>query len=272
MLNAVAVMLTIALLLAVLGWLIGGVGWLIMLGALGLFLNIPAYLLSDRLVLGSFRLIALEDPGVLAMVEKLALDTQVSKPRVLVTDAEQPNCFSVGRHKNKTTIVVTRGLLSLEKEEIEAALGHELGHIRNRDTLPMTIGAAVGMVLSGLANRGYWSLFAVEERRQGNILWMIPILILAPLGALFVKMSVGREMEHRADYTSVMLTGNPKAMASALRKASAAAAERPLARAPVYASHLFMVNPHRRDWFSGLFNCHPPVERRIEILEGMRLG
>jgi heat shock protein HtpX len=272
MLNAIAVTLAIALVLAILGWLAGGAGWLMMLGGIGVFLNIPLYFLSGRMILGRFRVSHLKKPEILAMVEKLALDAQVKPPRVFVMDAEQPNAFSVGRHKNKAAIVVTMGLLGLEREEIESVLAHEFGHIRNRDILPMTLGAALGMVFSWLANRGYWSLFSVGERRQGNVLWMIPILILAPFGALFVRLSVDRSVEPRADYTSVMLRANPRAMASALRKASAAAGRKPVTGTPVYASHLFLVNPYRRDWFTDLFNCHPPVERRIEVLEGMRPG
>ncbi|MFH1294701.1 MAG: M48 family metalloprotease [Candidatus Aenigmatarchaeota archaeon] len=271
MLNAFMVMLSLEILLSTIGWLFGGIPLLLILAFVGVFINALVFLMSGSIMIRALKAKPFNEPDILSMIETLSIDAQVKLPDLMVMNNDVPNALCVGRHKDKATIIITSGLLTLERAEIRAMLGHVIGLIRNRHVFPNTIGAVVGMVFSWPANRGYWALFSINEQRKGNLLWMLPILIFAPLGAIFVKMSVERTMTNRADYTSVMLRNDPKTMASALRKASAFIRNNPMV-GPVYASNLFIINPFKRDWFTELFDCHPYIERRIEILEGMRLG
>lgn len=272
MLNALMVMLSIVLILSVVGWVVGGVPFMILFGFIALLLDATLYILSTGIVLRSLKAKPFDDPVISSMVENLALDCQIKKPGLMIIESDLPNALCVGRHKNKGVVVITRGLLELPREEVRSMIGLVMGLMRNRNIPSATVGAAVGAFFSWPANRGYWHLFSVGgERRQGNMFSMIPILIFAPIGALFVKLSVERGMYERGDYTSVMLKNHPKHLASALRKATFAV-RGGLYPGPVYTANLFAAKPFKGDWFTDLFDCHPYIERRIEILEGLRLG
>jgi len=269
MLNAVIVVLAMEVLFGAVGWLLGGIVLAAVAVAVGFFLGVLAYLYSASAPVRWYKAKPLEDAEILAAAKALALDARVKAPSMLAVDTDAVNSFSVRRYRGAPAIALTRGLLSLGKPEVHAAIAHELAHLRNRDTAELSFGAAVGLAFAWLAERGYSALFSAGERRGASILWMLPVLILGPLGALFVRLSCGRAIEFRADYMGAMLTKDPKSMASLLRKASAAEKSR---LGPVCGSNLFLVPPLRRDWFTHLFDCRPPVERRIESLEGMRLG
>lgn len=269
MLNSVVVLLALEALFGFIVWLIGGTVAAALAIAIIFVLAVLAYVYSGSAPVRWYKAKPLEDPEIKAIADALALDARVKPPSVLVVENETINSFAVRRYHGNAAIALTRGLLSLEKQEIKAAIAHELVHISNRDTPELAFGAAVGMAFSWLAERGYAALFSTGERKTASILWMLPVAILGPIGAFFVRASVGRGIEAKADYMGAMLVKDPKSMASVLRKASIAEKKR---IGPACGTNLFIVTPFKRDWFTRLFDCHPPVERRIETLEVMRLG
>lgn len=271
MLNAILVMLALDIVLSVVGWIFGGIPMLLAFGFASILIDAILYLASPSIVLRVLKAKPLSNPDLESMVENLALDCHMKVPKIMMMDSHIPNVACVGRSKTKSYVVVTRGLMELERGEIRAMIGHSMGLIRNRNVFPNTLAAALGMIFSWPANRGYWALFSINDSRKGNLFWMVPILIFGPIGGFFAKMAAETGMSKRADYTSVMLKNDPREMASALRKASAIAREKP-AVGPVYTLNLFVFSPFKRDWFTNLFDSHSYLERRIEILEGLRLG
>ena len=252
------------------GFLLGGILGMGVTLALAILINFISYWYSDRIVLRMYRAVPSSRKELDGMVERLAVEAKIPKPRVYEIKAEVPNAFATGRNPKNAVVVVTDGLLQLSSDEIEGVLAHELGHIRNRDILVSTIAATIAGAIAYLAQIGYYSLFMGQGQRrdQGNAISLILIVIFAPLAALLVRMAISRSGEYRADRTGALLTKNPGGLASALRKISAYAEKRPL-RGSSATSHMWIVNPFHRDWFTSLFSTHPPIEKRIERLEEM---
>jgi heat shock protein HtpX len=186
---------------------------------------------------------------------------------IVPTKPDIMNAFATGRNPSHSAIAVTRGLLALNDDEIEAVVAHEISHIRNRDTLVSTIAAVLAGAVSYLAQIGYWSLFArSDSREQANVIGLFLIIFFAPIAAMIVRLAISRSREYGADYMGVVLTKKPKSLISALTKISDVAREHTL-RGSSATSHMWIVNPFHKDWFTGLFSTHPPVKERIKRLE-----
>jgi heat shock protein HtpX len=190
-------------------------------------------------------------------------------PRVYVADNPQPNAFATGRNPEHAAVCVTTGLLqTLSREEIAGVMAHELGHVRNRDTLTMTITATIAGAISMLAN---FAFFFGGNRDNNNPLGFVGILIaaiVAPLAALLVQMAVSRTREYSADRAGAEISGQPRALASALAKISNAAHRIPnmAAERNPASAHLFIVNPLSGARMDNLFSTHPATENRIAAL------
>ena len=150
--------------------------------------------------------------------------------------------------------------------EIEAVLAHEMGHIKNRDTLVATAAAVLAGSISFIAQIGYWSIFIGDRQDQTNILGLLAIMIFAPLAAILIRLAISRSREYSADYTGVMISKKPKSLVSALTKISHSTREHSLSGSSA-TSHLWIVNPFHKDWFTGLFSTHPPIKKRINRIE-----
>lgn len=252
------------------GFLLGG-----LLGALialifAFVINFFSYWYSDRMVLRIYGAQRLEDPEINSIVEKLARDAKIPKPRVYRIDEDSPNAFATGRNPQNSAVAVTRGLKKLNKKEIEAVLSHEMGHIRNRDTLIQTVAATIGGAVAFLAQMSYYSLLLGGRRRGAeSLLGVVFIVIFAPLAAFLIRMAISRNREYKADYTGATISRKPGALASALRKISSSCHSKPI-KGPSATSHLWIINPFESDWFTGLFSTHPPIEKRVEKLEEMK--
>lgn len=272
MINTVILLGTLTGILLVVGLLLGGILGMTVALILAFAINFFSYWYSDRIVLRIYKAKPLDDPGINNIVKRLALNARIPKPRVYIIPEDAPNAFATGRDPKHSAVAVTKGLLDLEKEEIEGVLAHEVAHIRNRDTLIQTLAATIAGAVAYIAQISYWSVFLGGGRRGGeSLLGLILIIIFAPLAALFVKMAISRQREYRADWAGAAITRNPRGLASALRKISSYVSRRPM-KGPSATSHLFIVNPFRGDWFTNLFATHPPIEKRVEKLEEMRLG
>lgn len=270
LLNTTILLGTLTGILLAVGWLIGGfIGMTFALG-FSLIINFVSYWYSDKIVLRIYKAKPLDNPKLKQVIERLAIDAKIPAPRLYIVNTDVPNAFATGRDPHHSVIAVTRGLVqSLNEEELEGVLAHEMGHITNRDILVGTMAATIAGAIAYLAQIGYWSMFF--GRRNDGMFGMILIVIFAPLAAMLVKMSISRSREYKADYTGALLTKNPKGLASALHKIESVALKHPVKGSSATA-HMWIVNPFKRDWFSNLFATHPPMTQRIARLQQLEVN
>src|SRR5436189_4421568 len=269
-----------AILLAGLTALFMGVGYLIGGGSgalIALFvaagMNLASYWNADQLVLsmhGAQEVDARAAPDLVQLVGELANRAGLPMPRVYVMDNPQPNAFATGRNPEHAAVAVTTGLLQmLSREEVAGVIAHELAHVKNRDTLTMTITATIAGAISMLAQFG---LFFGGQRDNNNgpgIIGSIAMMILAPFGAMLVQMAISRTREYAADDLGARICGQPMWLASALSKIANAAHQVPnmeAERNPATA-HMFIINPLSGHGVDNLFTTHPSTENRIAALE-----
>jgi heat shock protein HtpX len=198
----------------------------------------------------------------------------IPMPKMYVIPTDSPNAFATGRNPKHASVAMTEGILNLlNDEELEGVLAHELGHVRNRDILISSVAATLAGTITMLARMGYWaSLFGGmgdrDDRDRGGGLMALLMLILAPIAATLIQLAVSRSREYQADATGAQVTGNPYALASALKKLDADSKRVPLQASPSTA-HLFIVAPLLGGvTFGNLFSTHPPIAKRIERLTG----
>ncbi len=239
-------------------------------------MNFVSYFFSDKIALAMYRAqpVTREQlPRVYNVVERLTQKVGLPMPKIFVIPTDSPNAFATGRNPSHASVAVTQGILELlTDEELEGVLAHELGHVRNRDILTGSIAATLAGAITVLARMAYWgALFGGmgdrEERNRGGGLGALFMLILAPIAAMLIQLAVSRSREYEADHTGAEFTGNPYALASALRKLDAYSKRIPMAASPSTA-HLFIVQPMLGVDFASLFSTHPPIAKRIERLTG----
>ncbi len=255
----------------VVGVLLGGRGGMMMALVFAIGTNIFAWWNSDRMALAANDAQEVDErqaPELFSLIRELAARAQIPMPRVYVIESEQPNAFATGRNPQHAAVAVHTGLIHmLTREELAGVLAHELAHIKNRDTLTMTISATLAGAISSIA---HWGMFFGGGRRNGTgIIGTLALAILAPIAAGIVQMAVSRSREYVADAAGAEICGNPRWLARALAKISAGAQAIPNERAeanPAMA-HLFIVNPLSGRGVDNLFSTHPNVENRIAALE-----
>ncbi len=256
-----------------LGALIGGESGMLIALAIAGAMNLYAYWNSDKAVLsmaGAREVDARSAPDLVRIVHQLADGAGMPRPRVYVVETAQPNAFATGRNPQNAAVAATTGLLqNMTREEVAAVMAHELAHIRNRDTLIMTITATMAGAISMLAN--FAMFFGGDRDRPGGMIGAILMMILAPLAAGLVQMAISRSREYQADRVGAEICGNPLWLASALRRLEALAQriDNPAAERNPGVAHMFIVNPlhaHARD---KLFATHPATANRIAALEAL---
>jgi heat shock protein HtpX len=199
-------------------------------------------------------------------------------PKLYIIPEDAPNAFATGRNPRNGVVAVTEGLLRvLDRREVGAVIAHELGHIKNRDTLIMAIAATFAGALSMLANAAmFGSLFggnqSSEDEDRGSPLAGLLGVMIAPIAATLVQMSISRSREFLADEAAARYTGAPLALASALRKIEAWSREFPMQSGMPATAHLFIHNPFSAEGVATLFSTHPPTEQRIARLQAMASG
>ncbi len=242
-------------------------------------MNFVSYFFSDKLALAMYRAQPVtreELPRAYEIVERLTQRIGIPMPKIYVIPTDSPNAFATGRNPNHASVAVTQGILNLlNDEEMEGVLAHELGHVRNRDILISSIAATIAGAITFLARMAAWGamfggLGGRDERERGGGLGALFMIILAPIAAMLIQLAVSRSREYAADATGAHFTGNPYALASALRKLDSYSRRVPLPATPSTA-HLFIVQPFLGmgglNWAS-LFSTHPPIAKRIERLTG----
>jgi heat shock protein HtpX len=272
----------LTVLLVFVGRLMGGPSGAAMAFALALLMNLGAYWFSDKLVLAMYRAKPLGEadaPQVHRAVRGIAARDRIPMPKLYWIPTKTPNAFATGRSPKHAAVAVTSGLLEImSEEELKGVLAHELSHVKNRDTLVMSIAAAIAGAIAMLAHWARWGLIwggGDRERRGGNaaaqLVALLAVAVLAPLAAALVQLAISRTREYGADETGARLTGNPHGLASALEKLDAAVHAHPLPNANPATAHLFIVNPLSADAIARLFSTHPPVAERVRRLRTMRL-
>lgn len=269
-------LLTVLLVFA--GRLIGGNVGMAFALVLAVVMNVSAYWFSDRIALSMARARPVTDaeaPELYKIVRRLAQTAGLPMPRVYVIEQAAPNAFATGRDPEHAVVAVTAGILDIVSErELTAVLAHELGHVRNRDTLVMAVVASIAGAISFLAQMAQWSLFfgghrgEDEEGGGGNIVGLLVGIIVLPIAAMLVQLAISRSREYGADDAGAELSRDPLALASALRKLDAYSKRVPLAVNPG-VSHLFIVQPLIPGAFATLFSTHPPIEARVARLQRM---
>lgn len=275
-----AVLLTaLTMFLLLMGQVFGGRQGMIMALGLAVVMNFVAYFFSDKIAImtsGAVPVTREQLPRVYATVERLTQKANLPMPKLYVIPSPSPNAFATGRNPHHASVAVTEGILNiLNEDELEGVLAHELGHVRNRDILIASVAATLAGAITMLARMGYFAaLFGGgsrddRDRGGGNAFVALLMMILAPIAALLVQMAVSRSREYAADATAARFTGNPYALASALRKLEQYSKRIPL-QASASTAHLFIVKPMLGGMdFSTLFSTHPPIPDRIARLTGM---
>ena len=251
------------------GWALGGSIGLIGALIFALLINGFSYWFSDSLVLRMYGAKPFHDRRVVSIAERLARDAKIPTPKLYIVESSQPNAFATGRDPSHSAIAMTRGILALEDDELEAVLAHETAHIAHRDILVSSIAAVLAGAVSFLAQMAYFSFFG-RQRENANIIGIVLVVIFAPLAALIVRLAISRSREFKADMGGALLTKRPESLISALRKISGAVSHNPMG-GNAATSHMWIVNPFRGNWFVSLFATHPPLEARIEHLEELKV-
>jgi heat shock protein HtpX len=250
----------------------GGTGMVIALG-FGLATNLFAYWNSDRLALAAHHAVEVDErtaPELVQMVRDLSQRAGLPMPRVYLIDNPQPNAFATGRNPENAAVAATTGLLHmLSRDEIAGVMAHELAHIKNRDTLIMTVSATVAGAIATLAQFGF--LFGGRGDERPNPIVMLATALLAPIAAMIIQMAISRSREYDADRMGAAISGQPLALASALARIAGGVAQIPnpdAERRPATAS-LFIINPLSGQGVDNLFSTHPATENRIAALHAL---
>ena len=267
---------TLTAIFLAMGSVVGGETGLIIAFVMALAVNGFSLWKSDTMVLkmhGAEQVDAQSGGQYYAIVQGLAERAGLPMPRVYVMQAPQPNAFATGRNPANAAVCASTGLLEmLTPEEIAGVLAHELAHVKNRDTLTMTVAATIGGAISMLAQWLQFSyIFGGSRGGQGgpNRIAMFASMLLAPFAAMLVQMAISRSREYQADRLGAMICGNPLWLASALQKINSAVRRipNPTAEAIPASAHLFIINPLTGRGLDSLFSTHPSTENRVAELE-----
>lgn len=253
------------------GWLLGGMGGAAIAFVVALAMNGYAYWNSDKLALrmhNAERISRATMPDFHDMVEALAARAGLPTPDIYIIRSDQPNAFATGRDPENAAVAATTGLIKLlSREEVAAVMAHELAHIRNRDTLIMTISATIAGAIGFLAQFAFF----FRDNRAGGLIGALLVMILAPLAAGLVQMTISRTREYAADRAGAEICGDPLWLASALRRIGeySGRVEMPSAERNPASAHLFIMNPLSGRGADPLFSTHPSMANRIAALEEM---
>ena len=270
---------TLTGILVAVGGLIGGAGGAALFLVLAGVMNFAAYWFSDKMALrmaGAKEVMEAQEPHLFAMVREVAEASRMPMPRVYVIETDSPNAFATGRNPQHGVVAVTTGIRRLLTDrELRGVLGHEMGHVKNRDILTSSIVATIAGAIQMIAQvMMFSSIFGGRRNENQNPLLMLVAILIAPIAATLIQLGISRTREYAADKTGAEVTGDPEALASALEKLQRGVENRPMEETPAQeaVAALYIVKP-----FAGggggmakLFSTHPPLEERIRRLRAMR--
>jgi heat shock protein HtpX len=263
---------TLSGLLVVIGALIGGPSTAALFLGFALLINLGSYFFSDKMALAMSRAKPVsesEAPKLYETVRELTTRADLPMPRLYVIPQDQPNAFATGRNPQHAAVAVTRGILSLlSPEELRGVLSHELAHVKHRDILIQSVASAIGAAITYLAYMFMW--FGNDDESPLSLLAAsFALVLLAPLAATIIQLSISRQREYAADAGGAEICGNPESLASALLRLEQGAAQMPM-QVNQAAEPLYIVKPFSSKGIAGLFSTHPPIEERVKRLRQMR--
>ena len=257
------------------GGLIGGHSGMLIALVIAGGMNFISYWYSDKIVLAMYRAQPVEEsqaPGLYRIVRRLTEKAGMPMPKVYIIPTDSPNAFATGRNPQHAAVAATAGILRLLKEdELEAVMAHELTHVANRDTLISTIAATIAGAITYVAHWLQWTAMfggSSDDDEHGSLAGTLVLALLAPIAAILIQMAISRSREYAADDGGGRLSGDPIALANALRKLEQSVKVRPLAHGNPATAPLFIVNPFHGG-IAHLFSTHPPMEKRIERLQSL---
>lgn len=262
--------------LLLLGNAIGGQNGIFIALIMAGFMNFFSYWYSDKIVLSMYGAQPVDkNTHLYQLVEKLAKSADLPMPKVYIINEAQPNAFATGRNPKNAAVAVTRGLMDLVDDyELAGVIGHELGHVHNKDILISTVAATMAGAIAFLANMAKWAAIFGNHRDNedggSNPIALIGIAIFAPLAAMLVQMAISRTREYKADRFGAKVSGNPLYLANALRKLDMYSRRIPMPNAAPATENMFIVSPLAGSKMANLFSTHPSTEDRIRKLEEMR--
>ncbi|MFA6350665.1 MAG: zinc metalloprotease HtpX [Candidatus Omnitrophota bacterium] len=240
-------------------------------------MNMISYWFSDKIVLKMYRAKEVnvsEVPEIYNIVRNLTTAAEMPMPKIYIAPQNSPNAFATGRSPKHAAVCVTQGILNiLDREELKGVIAHELSHIKNRDTLIMTVAATIAGAITMIANMARWAFIfggRGSRDRGGNGIGMLVMLIVAPIAAMLIQLAISRSREYAADKRGAFIAGTPKGLSAALLKLEKGNKAYPM-DANQSTAHLFIVNPLRPGAIAGLFSTHPPIEERVKRLENMTI-
>jgi heat shock protein HtpX len=258
-------------LLVVIGALVGGAQGATTFLVIALVMNLVFYWFSDKIALRAARAKPVseeEDPRLYQMVRDLTTRAGLPMPKLYVIPQEQPNAFATGRNPKHAAVAVTAGIRKLlSEDELRGVLAHELGHVRNRDILLVSVASAIGTAITWIAYMLLW--FGGDNDSPLGAIGAIALALLAPLAAGIIQMAISRQREYSADATGAQICGNPESLASALLRLEQGAEAMPMQTAQT-TEPLYIVKPFSGGGFASLFSTHPPIEERVRRLRQMR--
>ena len=275
-LKTTLLMAAIVALFGAVGMMLGGAMGMLIALLLGGAMNLWAYWNSDKMVLRMYNaqeVGPVEAPEFYAIVADLARRAELPMPKVYVIDQAQPNAFATGRNPEHAAVAATTGILRLlDTRELRGVMAHELAHVKNRDILTSTISATIAGAISSLAQFGMF--FGGGDRDRPNAIVQIVLMVLAPLAAMLIQMAISRAREFGADRGGAEISGDPEALASALRKIEAYARGTPMDTAEMHpeTAQMMIINPLSGGDLRGLFSTHPATEERVARLRAMGRG
>ena len=253
------------------GQYIGGTNGMMIAFGIGCVMNFGAYFFSDKLALKSMRAQEVSEsdaPELVAMVRELSEKANLPMPRVYICPQDSPNAFATGRNPNNAAVAVTRGILEiLSRDELKGVIGHELAHIKHRDILISSIAATIAGAISML---GYlmWFIPLGGDRRNGNFMVSIAMMILAPIAAGLIQMAISRKREYNADHFGGELAGDPMFLATALERLHITNRQRPMKVLVDSQKSMYIVQPFSGKDAADWFNTHPTLKKRLVALIG----
>jgi heat shock protein HtpX len=271
-LRTTVLLATLTGLFVVIGAAIGGPNTALLFLVMAGLMNMGAYWFSDKIALkmsGAKPVSEEEAPRLYEMVRELTTRADLPMPRLYLIPQDQPNAFATGRGPKHAAVAVTQGIVNLlPEEELKGVLAHELAHIRNRDILIQSVAATIGGAITYL---GYMLMFfgGGDDESPLSLVASLALMLLAPIAAMIIQMSISRQREFSADATGAELTGNPEGLAGALLKLEEGAKAMPM-QANAATEPLYIVKPFSGRGIAGLFSTHPPIEERVRRLRQLR--